>query len=81
MRVALGDSNVTVTGELLGQLQIATRPAQYCRDEIMSERVGGNRLSSDGASGLGHTLIYDVAPGGGGDRLYLLTRAAIVAGE
>ena len=78
--VALGDGDVLVARQFLGQLEVA-RCVQHCGDKIMAEGVGG-----DGSDGLfsqefAHALGDDVAPGGGGDGLDLFTGALVMAGE
>jgi hypothetical protein len=65
VRVKLGGGSILVSGQFLGQLEVAAGTAQHHGDKVMAEGVGGDASHSPLAQSLPHPLLDDVASSGG----------------
>ena len=79
--VALGDLDVLVAGEFLGEFEVAAGGAQHSGDEVVAEGVRGDTTKRFRAEALQQALFDDVAAGSGGDGFDLFAGAFVVAGE
>jgi hypothetical protein len=80
MGVTLGDGNIAMARQFLCQLQVSGSQ-QHGSDEIMAERVGGNRPHCIFAQGFLHALVDNILTCACSYGFDLLAGAAVVTGE
>jgi len=61
VRIALGNRDAAMAGELLGQLQVSAGTPEHGRDEIVPERVGRDRSLGSLPEGIAGALVLQVA--------------------